>query len=48
MRKIGREEVGRLDGPGRKFADALALFEDVALADTFVEFLTLPGYDLLS
>ena len=48
VKQIGREEVGRLDGPGRRFADALALFEDVALADTFVEFLTLPGYDLLS
>jgi malate synthase len=48
IRKIGREEVARLDGPGRKFGDALALFEDVALADRFVEFLTLPGYDRLS
>ena len=48
VQKIGREEVGRLDGPGRRFADALTLFEDVALADTFVEFLTLPGYDRLS
>ncbi len=47
IKKIGREEVARLDGPGRRFADALALFEDVALADTFVEFLTLPGYDKL-
>ncbi len=48
VQKIGREEVVRLDGPGRRFADALTLFEDVALADTFVEFLTLPGYDRLS
>ena len=47
IRKIGREEVARLDGPGRRFADALALFEEVALADRFVEFLTLPGYDRL-
>ena len=47
VKKIGREEVARLDGPGRKFGDALALFEDVALADRFVEFLTLPGYDRL-
>ncbi len=47
VREIGREEVGWLNGPGRRFEDALALFEDVALADTFVEFLTLPGYDLL-
>jgi malate synthase len=47
IRAIGREEVTRLDGPGRRFAEALALFEEVALADRFVEFLTLPGYDRL-
>jgi len=48
IRKIGRDEVARLDGPDRKFGDALTLFEEVALADRFVEFLTLPGYDRLS
>ena len=48
VKRIGRDEVARLDGPGRRFGDALALFEDVALADRFVEFLTLPGYDRLS
>ncbi|MHB8632158.1 MAG: malate synthase A, partial [Candidatus Limnocylindria bacterium] len=48
IRKIGGDEVARLDGPGRRFADALALFLDVALADRFVEFLTLPGYDRLA
>ncbi|HEV2010393.1 MAG TPA: malate synthase A [Candidatus Limnocylindria bacterium] len=48
IKKLGRDEVARLDGPGRKFADALALFEEVALADRFIEFLTLPGYDRLS
>ena len=47
VRRIGRDEVARLDGPGRRFTDARVLFEDVALADTFVEFLTLPGYDRL-
>ena len=47
IRTIGRDEVARLDGPGRRFGDALALFEEVALADRFVEFLTLPGYDRL-
>ena len=47
IRAIGREEVASLDGPGRRFGDALTLFESVALSDTFVEFLTLPGYDLL-
>ena len=48
IKKLGRAEVARLDGPGRKFGDALALFEEVALADRFIEFLTLPGYDRLS
>jgi malate synthase len=47
IKRIGREEVARLDGPDRRFGDALALFEEVALADEFVEFLTLPGYDRL-
>jgi len=47
IRAIGREEVASLDGPGRRFDEALALFEQVALSETFVEFLTLPGYDLL-
>jgi malate synthase len=47
IRKIGRDEVARFEAPGRRFQDALALFEEVALADTFVEFLTLPGYDRL-
>jgi malate synthase len=48
IRTLGRDEVARLDGPGRKFGDALALFEEVALADRFIEFLTLPGYDRLT
>jgi len=47
IRAIGREEVAALDGPGRRFGDALTLFEQIALSDSFVEFLTLPGYDLL-
>src|SRR5438270_6478419 len=47
IRTIGRDEVARLDGPGRRFADALALLEAVALAARFVEFRTLPRYDRL-
>jgi len=47
IRAIGREEVAALDGPDRRFGEALALFEQVALSETFVEFLTVPGYDLL-
>jgi len=30
-----------------KFAEARELFDEVALSETFVEFLTLPGYDRL-
>jgi malate synthase len=32
---------------GGRFADARELFEQVALADEFVEFLTLPAYDYI-
>ena len=39
------EEVARLDaGPGRRFADARALFEEVACSEPMIEFLTLPAY----
>ncbi len=38
------DELGRL---GDGYADAAALFEQVALDPEFVEFLTLPAYDLL-
>ncbi len=40
-RAIG-EEVGKLDGD---YAEARELFEQVALGDEFVEFLTLPAYE---
>jgi malate synthase len=36
------EEVGKLDGD---YGEARALFEQVALGDDFVEFLTLPAYE---
>ena len=36
------EEVAKLDGD---YAEARALFEQVALGDEFVEFLTLPAYE---
>ena len=38
------EEVAKLDGT---YAEARALFEQVALGDDFVEFLTLPAYERL-
>jgi len=42
-----RELVGAEAYDGGRFAEARQLFEQVALADEFVEFLTLPAYDLL-
>ena len=35
------------DELGADSTQARALFDDVALGDRFVEFLTLPGYELL-
>jgi malate synthase len=54
VRRIGDEELANLReaygeelyGRGR-FDDARRVFDQVALADDFVEFLTLPAYDLL-
>jgi malate synthase len=54
VRKIAEEELGRMReecgdeifGPGR-FREAADLFEDVALAHAFPEFLTLPAYERL-
>jgi malate synthase len=40
------EEAARL-GDGGRFPEARQLFERVALGDEFVEFLTLPAYDLI-
>jgi malate synthase len=42
-----REELGEASYAERRFEDARAVFERVALDPTFVEFLTLPAYDLL-
>jgi malate synthase len=44
VRAVVREELSRL---GPSYARAADLFERVALADEFVEFLTLPAYGLL-
>jgi malate synthase len=54
VRRIGDEELANLRrgygeevyGRGR-FEEARRIFDQVALADEFVEFLTLPAYDLL-
>jgi malate synthase len=42
--EIEREELEKLGGD---YEEAAELFEEVALADEFVEFLTLPAYDRL-
>ncbi|MGI5213740.1 malate synthase A [Plantactinospora sp. CA-290183] len=45
VERIADEEIGRLgDDPGR-YAEARALFMEVAVADDFVDFLTLPAYE---
>ena len=45
-RQIADEELARLGADGR-YDEARALFEQVALGDEFVEFLTLPAYEYL-
>jgi malate synthase len=53
VKRIADEELAKLRSAygdryaAMRFADARGLFERVALSDEFVEFLTLPGYDLL-
>ena len=54
VRKIADEETDRLRTElghevydGGRFEEARALFEQVALADEFPDFLTLPAYDIL-
>ncbi|MGH9032392.1 MAG: malate synthase A [Acidimicrobiia bacterium] len=42
-----RAEIGEQAYDSSRFGDARALFEQVALADEFVDFLTLPAYDLI-
>jgi malate synthase len=42
-----RDELGAAEYASGRFDDARALFETVALAADFPEFLTLPGYEIL-
>jgi malate synthase len=46
VRQIVAEEAAR-QGDGGRFPEARRLFEQVALGRDFVEFLTLPAYDLV-
>jgi malate synthase len=43
VREVVNEELSE----GGRFTEARELFERVALADEFVEFLTLPAYDYI-
>jgi len=49
VREVLDQEQARIladvDDPDHRFGDARAVFEQVALADDFVDFLTLPAYD---
>jgi malate synthase len=52
VRKIADEELGRMREEfgeeiydGGRFDEARSLFEEVAIADDFPEFLTLPAYE---
>jgi malate synthase len=47
VERIIDEELAkvRTEGPGRRWDDATALFSEMALADDFPEFLTLPAYE---
>jgi malate synthase len=49
VKQITDEELARLpaEEEGRRFIEARQVFEQVALADEFVEFLTLPAYELV-
>jgi len=49
VRQITDEEMAKLpaEEPGRRFIEAREVFEKVALADEFVEFLTFPAYELI-
>ncbi|HJQ05392.1 MAG TPA: malate synthase A [Nocardioides sp.] len=52
VRAVLDEELARIlaaqDDPQARFADARRLFEQVALAEDFADFLTLPAYDLVA
>ncbi len=47
IEKIVDEEIGRLSGSPRDYTGARDLFLEVAVADDFAEFLTLPAYEKL-
>ncbi len=49
VRSIAGEVVEDLDGEGsQEVHSARKVFEEVALSDDFVDFLTLPAYELIN
>jgi malate synthase len=49
LESLRNEELGALrnDGGSARLEEAAAVFDEVTLGDEFVEFLTLPAYDLI-
>ena len=47
VERVADEEIAALGGDPADYAQARALFMEVAVADDFVEFLTLPAYELI-
>jgi malate synthase len=45
VERILDEEIAKLPGKPGDYAEARATFSDVAVADDFAEFLTLPAYE---
>jgi len=45
VERIADEEIGKLGAAPERYAEARALFLEVAVADEFVDFLTLPAYE---
>lgn len=45
VERIADEEIGKLPGAPGDYADARALFMEVAVADEFADFLTVPAYE---
>jgi malate synthase len=45
VERLADEEIAKLPGDAADYADARQTFMDVAVADDFAEFLTLPAYE---
>ena len=44
MERVANEEIDKLEGQPSEYAEAQAMFLEVAVADEFADFLTLPAY----